>query len=124
MSEQQVSTSKTAGTWLWLFQRVTAVLLIVLLGLHIYVTHFMDINPEEHITVAGVELRLDNFLYIVLDYSLLAVVLFHALNGARTVLLDFDMFYRRRKALDIGLVALGIVTMIWGIIVLFPFIGV
>jgi hypothetical protein len=34
------------------------------------------------------------------------------------------MFYRRRKALDIGLVALGIVTMIWGIIVLFPFIGV
>jgi hypothetical protein len=39
------------------------------------------------------------------------------------VLLDFDMFYRRRKGVDIGLVVLGIATMIWGIIILFPFIG-
>ena len=123
MSEQRVSTTKTAGTWLWFLQRASAVLLIVLLGLHIFVDHFMDIDPNSRITVAGVELRLDNVLYIILDYSLLAAVLFHALNGARTVLLDFDMFYRRRKGVDIGLVVFGIGTMIWGIIILFPFIG-
>ena len=124
MAEGKIATSKVAGTWAWALQRLTAVLLIVLLGIHIWVDHFADIDPEETITVAGVETRLDQVLFVVVDYSLLAMVLFHGLNGARTVLLDFDMFAKRRKTIDIALWILGIATLIWGIIVLFPFIGV
>jgi len=124
MPENRPSTSKVAGTWAWFFQRLSAVLLIVLLGVHIWVTHFAEIDPEEHITVAGVETRLDQLVYVVVDYALLALVLFHGLNGARTVMLDFDMFAKRHRAVDVTLFVVGLVTMIWGIIVLFPFIGV
>ena len=124
MSDKRIATSKVAGTWAWAMQRLTAVLLIVLLGIHIWVSHFADIDPEETITVAGVEARLDQVLFVVVDYSLLAMVLFHGLNGARTVLFDFDIFAKRKKMIDVALWVLGIATLIWGIVVLFPFIGV
>ncbi|MBN1678166.1 MAG: hypothetical protein JW880_06465 [Candidatus Thermoplasmatota archaeon] len=124
MADKRLATSKVAGTWAWFFQRLSAVLLIVLLGVHIWITHFADIDPEVHITVAGVETRLDQLLYIAVDYALLAVVLFHGLNGARTVMLDFDMFAKRHRAVDAALFIVGVVSLIWGIIVLFPFIGV
>ncbi len=124
MAGQRPATSKVAGTWPWFFQRFSAVLLLVLLGVHIWVTHFADIDPEEHITVAGVEARLDQVVFVVVDYALLATVLFHGLNGTRTVMLDFDMFAKRRRAVDVTLFVVGVATMIWGIFVLFPFIGI
>lgn len=121
MSEQKIATSKVAGTWAWFFQRLSAVLLVVLLGLHIYVDHFVDMG--EPLNVAGIHTRVKQLLYIIVDYSLLATVLFHGLNGTRTVLFDFDMFIKRKKLVDIGLWVLGIAMMVWGIFVLFPFIN-
>lgn len=120
VEQKRIATSKVAGTWAWFFQRLSAVLLIVLLGIHIYVDHFMDVGEE--LSVDTVHERLAQAAYIAIDYSLLAVVLFHGLNGTRTVLFDFDMFSRRQKTVDIGLWILGIAMMIWGIIILWPFI--
>lgn len=120
MTEQRIATSKVAGTWAWLLQRVSAVLLIVLLAIHIYVDHFWHVG--EDITVDSVNERLRELTYIVVDYSMLAMVLFHGLNGTRTILFDFDRFARRKKAVDIGLTVLGVAMMIWGIVILWPFI--
>ncbi len=126
MAQQRVATSKVAGTWAWAFQRLSGVLLIVLLGIHIFVSHFMGVGEEESgetlITFAEVSVRLDQLLYIVVDYSMLAMVLFHGLNGLRTVLLDFDLFALRRRAIDATLWVVGIATLVWGIAILFPFI--
>jgi len=127
MAEQvNIKTSKVAGTWAWFFQRLSAVLLIVFLGVHIFVDHFMGAGDEEAgqtlITFGDVSMRLNEFIYIFVDYTLLALVLFHGLNGARTVLFDFDMFMKRKKAVDVGLWVLGIATLVWGIVILWPFI--
>lgn len=126
MPEQKISTSKVAGTWAWAFQRLSAVLLIVFLAIHIYADHFMDL--DEHtgddplITFEGVSLRLDQLFYIVVDYGMLSMVLFHGLNGLRTVMFDFDMFAKRKKLVDVGLWVVGLATLVWGIIILLPFI--
>lgn len=127
MAEQAgISTSKVSGTWPWFFQRLSAVLLIVFLGLHIFVAHFMgagkEVAGQTLITFGDVSLRLGQFVYIFLDYGLLALVLFHGLNGARTVLFDFDMFMKRRKAVDVVVWVVGIGTLVWGIVILWPFI--
>jgi succinate dehydrogenase hydrophobic anchor subunit len=53
---------------------------------------------------------------------MLSMVLLHGLNGFRTVLFDFDMFVKRKKLVDVGLWVVGIATLIWGIVLLFPFI--
>ena len=126
MAEQQIATTKVAGTWAWFFQRLSAVLLVILLGIHLYVAHFMDLDShtgdEALITFEDVSVRLDQLIYIVVDYGMLAMVLLHGLNGFRTVLFDFDMFVKRRKAVDAGLWVLGVGTLVWGIVILFPFI--
>ena len=120
MAEQRIATTKVAGSWAWFFQRLSAVLLVVLLTVHIYLDHYAEVGAG--ITVGWVHERLGQILYIAVDYTMLAMVIFHGLNGSRTILFDFDMFVKRKKLVDIGLWILGIATMIWGIIVLFPFI--
>ena len=54
---------------------------------------------------------------------MLSMVLLHGLNGFRTVLFDFDMFVKRKKVIDVTLWVVGIGTLIWGIVILFPFIS-
>jgi len=120
MAEQRIATSKVAGTWAWFFQRLSAVLLVVLLGIHIYVDHFWHVG--EDLSVSNINDRLREAVFIVIDYSLLAVVLLHGLNGTRTVLFDFDMFAKRKDLVDVGLWVLGIATMVWGVTILWPFI--
>jgi len=127
MSEQRVATSKVAGTWAWAFQRISAVLLIVFLGLHLYAAHFMDVGAETGeeplITFDEVSLRLDALIYVVVDIGMLTCVLFHGLNGFRTVLFDFDMFANRKKTIDVALFVVGVGTLVWGIVILLPFIN-
>lgn len=126
MGEQVIATSRVGGTWAWFFQRLSAVLLIAFLAIHIYASHFMDLDShvadDPLITFEDVSIRLDQLFYIVVDYGMLSMVLFHGLNGFRTVLFDFDMFAKRKKLVDVGLWAVGVGTLVWGIYVLFPFI--
>jgi succinate dehydrogenase / fumarate reductase membrane anchor subunit len=121
MVTQKIATSKTAGTWAWFFQRLSAVLLVILLAAHIIAAHYWHVG--EAISVDTVNERLKNVAFIAIDYSMLAMVLLHGLNGTRTVLFDFDMFIKRKKVVDMGLWILGIATMIWGIVILWPFIA-
>jgi succinate dehydrogenase hydrophobic anchor subunit len=86
----------------------------------------MDLGEHESgealISFDDVTLRLDQLFYIVVDYGMLSMVLMHGLNGLRTVMFDFDMFVKRKKYVDVGLWVVGIATLIWGIVILFPFI--
>lgn len=126
MDEQRIATSKVAGTWAWFFQRVSAVLLVVFLAIHIYVAHFMGVGDETSgdtlITFSDVSVRLDQLIFIIVDYGMLSMVLLHGLNGFRTVIFDFDMFVKRKKLVDVTLWVVGIATLIWGIVILIPFI--
>lgn len=128
MAEQRIATSKVAGTWAWFFQRLSAVLLVVFLAIHIYADHFMDLGDKtpgegQLISFEDVSIRLDQLLYVVVDWGMLSMVLFHGLNGLRTVMFDFDMFIKRKRMVDVSLWVLGIATLIWGIVILMPFIN-
>lgn len=97
-----------SGTWAWLLHRVSAVLLIPLLALHLAIMHFVD--PTATITFAGSSLRLQGSLYLVADTLLLATALYHGLNGVRNVILDYWPRAARGAAWVLwvlGLLALG-----------------
>ena len=49
------SPSQPQGVWAWIWQRITAVLLVVFLGTHIFVLHYVPENLN--INFAGVALR-------------------------------------------------------------------
>ena len=81
------------GMWAWIWQRISAIAIIFLLGLHLVLTYIP-----------------------LVQFLLLVVVTFHAVLGLRVILLDFNLVnVKYQKALIAGLVALGLVmvAIIW-----------
>jgi succinate dehydrogenase/fumarate reductase cytochrome b subunit len=81
------------GMWAWMWQRISALAIIVLLSLHITLTY----KPW-------------------LQFLLLLAVAFHAALGLRLILLDFNLVnVKYQRALIWGLTGLGLVVfvLIW-----------
>ena len=98
------------GLWrsviLWVLQRITAVLLVVFLGLHLWASNF----PTDWAA----------FLRALIDLSLLGLALFHGLNGVRAVALDFGLGLQGRRYLSVSLVMLGFTAFLFGVYGLWP----
>lgn len=78
------------GMWAWMWQRISALAIIVLLALHITLTY----QPW-------------------LQFLLLLAVTFHAALGLRVILLDFNLVnVKYQRALVWGLTGLGLVVFI------------
>lgn len=104
-----MSTSRSTPTnvWLWLFQRVTAVLLVVILGVHLWLANFGQASAS---------------LRAILGVILLGLALFHGLNGVRTVIFDFNVGDQARKFTTMLLFLLGVVSLLFGMYGLWPLI--
>ncbi len=82
--------STLPGMWAWLWQRISALLIIIFLGLHLVLTY----RP-------------------LIQLLLLVVVTFHAALGLRVILLDLGVVHvKYQRALFGGLMALGIILLI------------
>jgi succinate dehydrogenase / fumarate reductase membrane anchor subunit len=102
--------------WLWFLQRVSSVGLIIVLLFHMIVLHYVD--PSAEITLADTELRLQSFLFILVDTFLLVFALFHGLNGVRNVAYDYFPKPGSRKIISNVLLIVGVSVFIWGAFVL------
>jgi succinate dehydrogenase / fumarate reductase cytochrome b subunit len=81
------------GMWAWVWQRISAIAILFLLGLHLTLTYQQ-----------------------ILQFLLLLAVTFHAALGLRVILLDFNLVnVKYQRWLIWGLIVLGIVmfTLIW-----------
>ena len=116
------------GFWPWFYQRISGVLLIFLLAVHIWMGHFsglravIDGRQEELVLYSIVQQRLAQGLFIFVDFSLLALVLYHGLNGMRNIFLEWPPVANRAKAMTLGLWVLGAVTFAFGAWALLAFI--
>ncbi len=107
--------------WSWLFQRITAVLLIVCLAIHLIYTHILNIGQ---IDSANISARLAHAGLTTVDLILLAAGIFHALNGLRMVLMDYWFTSRSRAmVLTIVLWIVGLAAMGYGTWALWPWIS-
>ena len=86
---------------LWILQRITAVLLVVFLGLHLWVSNFST--------------NWAAFSRALIDLSLLGLALFHGLNGVRAIVLDFGLGLQGRRYLSVSLVMLGFAAFLFGV---------
>jgi len=93
------SRSTPTNVWLWLFQRVSAVLLVVILGVHLWLANFGQATAS---------------LRAILGVVLLGLALFHGLNGVRTVIFDFNIGDQGRKFTTMLLLLLGAVSLLFG----------
>jgi succinate dehydrogenase hydrophobic membrane anchor protein len=109
------------GMWSWLFQRITAVLLIVCLAIHLIFTHILSIGDVTYDTIGK---RMAHAGFTAMDLILLAAGIYHALNGLRMVLMDYWFSSRKRAlALSVVLWVVGLAAMGYGTWALWPWIG-
>ena len=120
MKAETVAAHK-GGMWAWLFQRITAVLLIICLAVHLIFTHILGIGEISYETIGE---RVQHGLYTTVDIILLFAGIYHALNGVRMVLMDY-WFGRRKLALGLNIVlwVVGIAAAAYGTWALWPWIG-
>lgn len=96
----------------WFFQRVSGVALIFLIFIHMWNLHYA--HPDVQPSYSHLIERLRTIGYIALDFSLLALALFHGLNGVRNIVHDYTSNSRVIKRWRIGLMVTGIVFSFWG----------
>lgn len=129
MRARQVAGSKQPNTfWPWFAQRVTGVVLVVLLAVHIGVNHFGNLDKpgvrtgdRELIIFSDVAYRLTMVMWWVIDIALLAFVLFHGLNGIRNIALDLGIKSGGDKVVTALLSLIGLVAFGFGIAALIAF---
>lgn len=115
------------GFWPWFLQRASGVALIGLLGVHIWINHFADIDrvvagqQDELVLFSLVGARLKTATFIAIDFSLLGLALYHGLNGVRNILMDMGLAGPRAKLVNGSLWALGLAAFVYGGVALLAF---
>jgi len=101
------------GMWPWLGQRVTAVLVIVTIMVHLVLTHYIAIGE---LSFDNIGARLAGGAVLVNDIVLLVAVVYHGLNGLRMVVLDWGLSRSGgRRVFDTVLWLVGILAIVYGI---------
>jgi len=107
--------NSTLGLWRWLFQRITAILLVVLLAIHIITLHF---SHQEFNFKSVVERIQSNYSWVIFYGLFLVVGLWHGLNGVYQVIEDYKPSKGFKNFLIFILWLGGIVLFVWGLRVL------
>jgi len=96
--------------WSWLLHRITGLGLLVFLFIHIVDISIIGFGP----TVYNESVHLfDQAIVRLLSLSLVACVLYHALNGLRIMAIDFwSKGVRYQKVLFVAVLAVSIVVFI------------
>ena len=90
----------------WLMQRVTAVILLGTLGLHIAFLHYG--HGHGPLRFDDIMLRLSSPVFIILDLLLLLCGLYHVTYGLYSIFLDFGPEVRSRVVVLASLVGVGL----------------
>jgi succinate dehydrogenase / fumarate reductase membrane anchor subunit len=78
------------GFWSWFLQRITALLLVIGMSVHFFIFHF---SPNRYVSRYYDEIiaRFCTSGWITFHICLLALVIFHGLNGLWGIVSDFNL---------------------------------
>ena len=106
--------------WSWFFMRISGVILLFLVLIHLFIMHIME-SGVERVDFAFVSARWDNVGWKTFDWVMLFLALLHGTNGLRIVIEDYVKRPGIRTAIKGTLYALTTVLMIMGTAVIVTF---
>jgi succinate dehydrogenase / fumarate reductase cytochrome b subunit len=74
------------GTWAWILHRLSGLALVFYITLHIWIINTLSQGPEKFNNIMDF---LNSPIFKYLEVGLWAIILFHAFNGVRIVVIDF-----------------------------------
>lgn len=86
---------KGVGMWAWVLFRISGLVLVAYLFVHIWVISHGRTSAE---SLNNLFDMFDKPFLVFLDLMLVSAVLYHALNGVRIVLMDLGIGIRQHKA--------------------------
>ena len=107
-------------TYLWLLQLVSGVLIAVLLGIHMVSIHlddilgFFGVDVTEPTSWQSMIDRASQGTLVGLYIALLAIGLYHGINGLRGIILEVSLSARTERIITRVLIAFGIIVFIGG----------
>lgn len=101
------------NTWSWIWQAVTGLGIIFLVGLHMIAHHFVVQGGLRNFEQVQAYIR--NPVILILEVLFLITVTAHALLGVRAILFDLGLSDRVEKAVSQGLTVLGVLTVAYGL---------
>ncbi len=99
------------NTFLWFLQLVTGVLIAVFLGIHVVTQHLSSIDQTTWPLMIG---RATEGIWVFLYVALLAVGLYHGINGLRGIILEVTTSARTARIITGILIAIGVIFFIGG----------
>lgn len=98
------------GTWAFILHRLSGLALLAYLPLHIYVTGTLTKGPD---SFNRTMFLLTSPFFHFLEWGLFGVILYHALNGVRLVLVDLGWVDSRVGQKKVFWAAVGIGAAAW-----------
>ena len=102
-------------TWLWLIKIVTGPLLLLVLGLHLTVNHYLGSHAAGLMTHDDVIQYFQNPLIPAIEILFLITVVTHSLIGLRGIVLDMDPSRTTLNIVTWLFVILGVASVVYGI---------
>jgi len=102
---------KFVGSWAWILHRLAGLALIFYLSAHIWVINTLTKGPEKFNSVMK---TLNSPLFKILEVGLWGVILFHAFNGIRIVIVDFFNGSLYQKKLFFILITIAFILWAYG----------
>ena len=112
MVEKQL-TRERASSWSWILQAFTGIMLVVLLGLHMVVQHFVVTGGLRQ--YQQVVQYISNPFVFLLEIAFLIIVTWHAMLGVRAVILDLGLKPASERRVTAVLSIIGVIVVAYGI---------
>ncbi len=114
---QELPAENRRAARLWLWHRISGALLVVLVGIHVWIMHVQSPGvPPEYADVAR---RLRTLFFVVTDFGILLLAIYHGLNGIRNIMFDHIRSRRKRRIVTNALCWTGILFIALGASALF-----
>ena len=105
--------SFTEGGRLWLWQRITAAFLIVVLAFHFFLLHF--VHHADEVTFGMSAGRMQQWSYYSLMILFLVTATFHGVNGVYNALVNAGLTGAKRRVVQVVLGAASLLLLVQGV---------
>jgi succinate dehydrogenase / fumarate reductase membrane anchor subunit len=106
--------------WMWLFMRISGLLLLVLAVGHVLIMHVVD-EGVGRVNFGFVATRWASPFWRTWDWAMLVLALIHGINGLRVIVLDYVRPAGVRFAANMFFYMTGFVLFVLGTVIVFTF---
>ncbi|UCE45532.1 MAG: succinate dehydrogenase, cytochrome b556 subunit [Methanobacteriota archaeon] len=105
-------TNMKTGMWAWVGHRITGLVLVAYVFLHLSFLSTASVGSGDFNSLMEVT---SQPLFVAMDFLLVIVVIYHAMNGARVVMFDLGLGIRHQKLVFWICMAIAAVLIVGGI---------